>query len=215
MAIAAKSILQRVVTQLTDETSVRWTITELVRYLNDGQREIATYRPDSTATTATVALTAGPRQTLPATALKLLEVLRNTGGTKAAVRKIDQKLLDAQLPNWQSGTTSTTVKHYMYDVRDIRVFYVYPPAAVGASLEMMYSAKPTDIAEQTALDDVTGDISVFDLFGNALIDYIMFRAVAKDAEYAGNVARAQAHYSAFQNGVGVEASATAVATPKK
>ena len=214
MAITAQTILQRAITALTDEGNVRWTVTELVRYLNDGQREIITYRPDATATTATVALSVGARQTLPDAAFKLLDVIRNSGGTKAAVRKIDQKLLDAQLPSWQNGTTSTVVKHYMYDLRDIRVFYVYPPAATGASLEMLYSAKPTDIAEQTAVNSVTGNISVHDLFANALQDYILYRAFAKDAEY-GNVAMATAHYQAFQNAVGVEASATANASPKQ
>ena len=215
MAITAQSVLQRVVTTLSDDDNVRWTVTELVRYLNDGQREIVTYRPDSTATTATVALVAGARQSLPSASYKLLDVVRNTSGTKAAVRKIDQKLLDAQVPSWQSGTTNTTVKHYMYDVRDIKVFYVYPPAAVGASLEVLYSATPTSITEQTSVDSVTGNLTVHELFANALADYILYRAFAKDVEYAGNITRAQAHYAAFQNGVGVEASATAAASPKK
>ena len=215
MAITAKSILTRVVTQLADETSVRWTMPELVRYLNDAQREVLVYRPDATATTTTQALVAGARQPMPTNAYKLLDVYRNTGGTKANVRKIDMNLLDAQLPAWQGGVTSTTIKHYMYDPRDIGVFYVYPPAAVGASLEMLVSAKPTDITEQSTLEAVTGNISVNELFANALCDYVMYRAAAKDAEYTGNVARATAHYTAFQNAVGVEASATAVATPKK
>lgn len=214
MALTAQSILQRVITTLTDEGNVRWTVTELIRYLNDGQREIVTYRPDATATTATVALSAGARQALPSGAIKLLDVIRNTGGTKAAVRKIDQKLLDAQIPNWQNGTQSAVVKHYMYDLRDIHVFYVYPPATNTASLEMLYSAKPTEISEQTSVSSVTGDISVNDLFANALQDYIVYRAQAKDAEY-GNAAMATAHYQAFQNAVGVEASATANASPKQ
>ncbi|NBP80055.1 hypothetical protein EBU58_04930 [bacterium] len=215
MAISAQSILQRVVTTLVDESSARWTMPELVRYLNDGQREIVIYRPDATSTTTTVALVAGARQTLPATAFKLLDVMRNTSGAKAAVRKIDQKLLEAQLPEWQIGTSSTIIKHYMYDLRDIDVFYVYPPAAVGASLEMLLSVKPTDIAEQATLGAVTGNISVLDLFANALQSYILYRAFAKDAEYAGNGALATAHYTAFQNAVGVEASATASASPKQ
>lgn len=215
MAITAQSILQRVVTTLIDEGNVRWTVTELIRYLNDGQREIVTYRPDATATTASVALVAGARQTLPTTAYKLLDVIRNTSGAKSAVRKVDQKLLEAQLPDWQSGTGNVTVKHYMYDLRDIRVFYVYPPAAVGASLEMLFSAKPTDIGEQTSVQDVTGNISVLDLFANALQSYMLYRAFAKDAEYAGNAAMASAHYGAFQNAVGVEASATANSSPQK
>lgn len=215
MAITAQSVLQRVITTLVDETNVRWTVTELIRYLNDGQREILTYRPDATSTTVTVELIAGARQTLPTTAFRLLDVVRNTGGTKAAVRKTDMKLLDAQVPSWQNGTTNTVIKHFMYDLRDIDVFYVYPPAAVGASLEMVVSAKPTEIAEQTGVNLVTGNISVLDLFANALQDYMLFRAFAKDAEYAGNGARATAHYQAFQNGLGVEASATASSSPKQ
>lgn len=218
MAVSALSILKRVVDQLMDATNVRWSAAELVRYLNDGQKEILIYRPDATGTTLTVNLAAGAKQMLPEGAFKLLDVVRNTGGTKAAVRKIDQKLLDAQLPEWYNGSTSTVVKHYMYDVRDPRVFYVYPPAAVGAAIEVFYSVYPTAIAEPAvgaAYTTVSGDISVNDFYSNALIDYVLFRAFAKDAEFGGNAARAQAHYAAFQNGVGVEASATAVVSPKK
>lgn len=219
MAVSAQSILKRVVDQLMDVANVRWSAAELVRYLNDGQKEILIYRPDATGTTLTVNLTAGAKQSLPAGAFKLLDVVRNSGGTKAAVRKIDQKLLDAQLPDWYNGTGQTVIKHYMYDPRDPRVFYVYPPAAAAnAALEILYSIYPTDIAEPAAgasYTTVTGDITVTDFYSNALIDYILFRAFAKDAEFGGNITRAQAHYAAFQNGVGVEASATAAVSPQK
>lgn len=213
MAITAKSILQRVVMQLVDETSIRWTVTELIRYLNDAQREVIVYRPDATATHQTIQLSAGARQTMPGNAYKLLEVYRNIGGS--TVRLIDQNLLDAQVPDWYNGAQSTTIKHYMYDTRDIGVFYVYPPAAVGAQIETLIAAKPTEFAEVNNLDSVTGVISVNELFANALVDYVLYRAAAKDSEYANNATRAQAFYSAFQNAVTVEASATAVSSPKK
>ena len=54
MTIAAQSIIRRAVETLQDTTSVRWPVNELVRYLNDGQREIVLYRPDSMVTNATV-----------------------------------------------------------------------------------------------------------------------------------------------------------------
>lgn len=219
MAVSAQSVLKRVVDQLMDLTNVRWTAAELVRYLNDGQKEILIYRPDATGTTATVNLVAGAKQALPAGAFKLLDVVRNSGGTKAAVRKIDQKLLDAQLPDWYNLTGQTVIKHYMYDPRDARVFYVYPPAAAAnAALEIFYSIYPaaiTEPADGAAYTTVSGDLSVGDSYSNALIDYILFRAFAKDSEFGGNITRAQAHYAAFQNGVGVEASATATVSPQK
>ncbi|MFW9595551.1 MAG: DUF6682 family protein, partial [Macromonas sp.] len=44
MAISAQSIIRRAVETLQDPTSIRWPVPELVRYLNDGQREIKLHR---------------------------------------------------------------------------------------------------------------------------------------------------------------------------
>jgi hypothetical protein len=54
MTTSAQSVLLRVVGTLQDASAVRWATNELVRYLNDGQRDITVYRPDATATTATL-----------------------------------------------------------------------------------------------------------------------------------------------------------------
>ena len=55
-------------------------------------------------------------------------------------------------------------------------------------------AEPADGALYTA---VTGDLGVPDIYANAVQDYVLYRAYTKDSEYAGNAARAQAHYAAF------------------
>lgn len=210
MAIPAQSIIRRVVETLQDNTSVRWPVNELVRYLNDGQREVVMYRPDAMVTNATVDLNAGTKQALPANGAKLIEVVRNTSGR--AVRMVSREILDAQSPNWHSITGVAEVLHFMYDPRDPKVFYVYPPAAAsGASLEIVYSALPTDITEPAdgaTYSAVTGNISVPDIYANSLQDYVLFRAYSKDSEYAGNAQRAQAHYGAFANALGVEMKAT-------
>ena len=44
-------------------------------------------------------------------------------------------------------------------------------------------------------------------------DYVLYRAYTKDSEYAGNAARAQAHYAAFANALGVEIKATVAVAP--
>ena len=46
MAITAQSIIRRATDLLQDQTSVRWTLQELVRWLNDAQRAIVKVRPD-------------------------------------------------------------------------------------------------------------------------------------------------------------------------
>ena len=94
-------------------------------------------------------------------------------------------------------------------------FEVYPPAALGASLEIEYAARPTDITEPTAgqlYTAVTGNISVGDLFANALADYVLYRCHAEQSEEAQPV-RAQAHYGAYVASLGIEAQATAAVAP--
>lgn len=212
MTIAAQSLVRRVVETLQDNTSVRWPVSELVRYLNDGQREIVLYRPDAMVTNATVTLAAGSKQALPSNGSKLIEVVRNnSASSKRAVRLVNREILDAQAPNWHNITGTAEVLHFMYDPRDPKVFYVYPPALDTAAVDLVYSALPTDITEPadgSTYTAVTGNISVPDIYGNVLQDYMLYRAYSKDSEYAGNAARATAHYQAFANALGIEMTAT-------
>ena len=218
MTTAAQSIIRRVVETLQDTTSVRWPVAELVRYLNDGQREVVLYRPDSMVTNATVTLTAGAKQALPSNGSKLIDVIRNSAGNKRSVRMTARNILDTQTPSWYNLTGVTEILYYMYDPRDPKVFYVYPPAAsTGASVDLVYSAYPSDITEPAdgaVFSAVTGNISLPDIYANILADYIMYRAYTKDTEYAGNAARAQAHYAAFQAALSTEMNGTTGVAPK-
>jgi hypothetical protein len=219
MTIAAKSIIQRAVETMQDKTSVRWPTNELVRYLNDGQREVVLYRPDAMVTNASVTLVAGAKQVVPTNGSKLIDVIRNTSGNKRAVRHTSRTILDTQNPNWYGQTGVTEILHYTYDPRDPKVFYVYPPAASsGASVEVVYSAYPTDITEPAdgaTYNDVTGNISLPDIYGNVLTDYILYRAYTKDSEFAGNAQRAAGHYGAFKEALTSELNGTTGVAPKE
>ena len=218
MPIPAQQIIRRCVETLQDTTSIRWPVAELVRYLNDGQREVVLYRPDSMVTNATVTCVAGTKQALPANGAKLIEVIRNAraAGAKRAVRMVNREILDAQMPGWHALAGVDDVLHFMYDPRDPRVFYVYPPATTNTQLDIVYAAYPTDIVEPAdgaTYTAVTGNISLPDIYGNVLQDYILYRAYTKDSEYAGNAQRAQAHYAAFANALGIEIKATVAVAP--
>lgn len=216
MPISAQSITRRCVETLQDPTSIRWPVNELVRYLNDGQREIALYRPDSMVTSASVALASGSRQALPANGTKLIDVVRNTNGSRRAVRLTNREILDAQLPGWHNQPGVIEILHFMYDPREPRTFYVYPPAGPAAGVDLIYSALPTDTAEPNdgaLYTAVVGNVSVSELYGNVLQDYVLYRAYTKDSEYAGNAARAQVHYQQFTNALGMEIKATVAVAP--
>lgn len=220
MSYPAQAIVRNAHITLQDLKGIRWPASELVGYLNDGQRELIIYRPDATAATASFVPARGARQVLPPAAAALMDVQRNTLGSKKAIRKVPMAYLDAIAPGWQGMAEATEFEHFMHDLREPRVFYLYPPAkAAGGSVELVTSNYPEDIPAPggATADTVTGDIGVADCWANALLSYALFRAYAKDAEFSSNTALATAHLAAFTAATGTQIkSATAVApTPTK
>jgi hypothetical protein len=217
MPVTAQAVLQPVVDTLQDPTSIRWPMAELARYFNDGQREVVLHRPDASYKTAAVSgpTGGGSKVALPADGAKLIEVSRNTT-SKTAVTLVSRSILDLQTPSWHALTPVANAVHYMYDPREPRSFYVYPPILQAASLDIVYSAHPSPISEPapgSTVANVTGNLDLPDIYANAVKDYILYRAYMKDAEFAGNLQRAQAHYAAFANALGIEVKATVAVQP--
>lgn len=213
------NLLARIEATLQDTANVRWTEAELLNYINDGQREIANLKPDATALHANVHLGTGTKQSIPTDGLKLLNVVRNMSGTAGsstggrAIRLVSWDILDTQDPDWHNPTVTgdathgTIPKHYLFDENDPLNFYIYPGIAGNAYVELVYSQRPTDLANTSAT------IAVPDNYSNALIDYALFRAFTKDAENAGNSQRAGAHYQTFTVSVTGRAQIDALIKP--
>ena len=219
-ALTGANLLSRIKDILQDTTSVRWPEAELLRYVNDAQREIVNYRPESSATTANVQLVTGTKQTLPSGGLRLIKVTRNMSDTsggatgKRAIRIVNVDILNTQEPNWHDASAATgdaahgtNVKHYIFDEDDPKNYYVYPGVAGNAYVEIVYSNSPTDLANTSAV------ISVDDIYANAIMDYVLFRAYQKDSEYAGNAQRAGTHYQLFLQCIGQGMQAQELISP--
>ena len=206
MTVTVQSVIDRVQAVLQDTTGVRWPVVgELVLWINDAQREIALLKPDASAVNATITLAAGTKQEIPSAGNRLLKVIRNmsaasSGTGKRSVRLVDAEVLNGQTPDWHdpsvSGDAAHTniVKHYIYEESNPRNFYVYPGVAGNAYLEIIYSANPSTVAQN-------GNLSIPDIFANAVMNYVMYMAYMKDAEYAGNQERASSHYNLFLTSV--------------
>tara|TARA_R100000655_G_scaffold98077_1_gene141288 strand:- start:533 stop:1192 length:660 start_codon:yes stop_codon:yes gene_type:complete len=205
-------VLDRASIILQDESHVRFPNAELLKFFNDAQREVILQRPDASITNATLALANGAKQALPANALRLIEVIRNTGGQ--SVTQVDRQLLDDVQPDWYTAVSGARkIEHYVYDSIDPKVFYVYPNAVSGThSLEIVYSASLADIAIGNFSSDTT-TISLDDTYGNALLDYVLYRSYQKDAEYSGNVEKSMMHYQRFAAALGIKSQADAATTP--
>lgn len=198
------NIVSRAGTLIQDATNVRWPQAELLDWLNDGQREVVLHKPEASVKNISVALTTGStKQTIPADGVLLLDVTRNMGSGGStpgnAIRLTTREVLDAQKPTWHTDANALGyVQHYVYDTRDPKTFYVYPKAPATAwYTEVVYSATPTDCS-------LGGTIQIDDIYANALLDYVLYRAYSKDAEYAANANLAIAHYQAFANAIGLK-----------
>ncbi len=196
--------INQVAVTLQDPTFVRWTQQELLGYLNDAQRAVVLFRPDANVVNITHTCTASAKQSLPATAIRLVNVIRNKDGR--AITKIDRATLDVQLPNWfETPITADGVKHYVHDPVDPTVFYLFPKPTTDNQIELVHSAAPIDIAVTNFATD-TSTIGVDDIYVNAIRDYMAFRAYQKDSEYA-NLNRAAAYLQSFAQLLGVKAQA--------
>jgi len=218
MAVTVQSVIDRVQTVLQDTTGVRWPVVdELVLWVNDAQREIALLKPDASAANETVSLVAGTKQSIPDDGNRLLKVVRNmsaaSGGTgKRSVRLVNREVLDAQTPDWHDPSVTgdaahtAVVKHYLYDEANPRNFYVYPGVQGSAYLEIIYSANPSVV-------DQGDNLSIPDIFANAILNYVLYMAYMKDAEFAGNAQRASTHFQLFSASVTGKGTVDALTNP--
>lgn len=216
MAVQASEILSRAQTLIQDNTGIRWPLPELAGWLNDAMREVALHKPSASSRSTVLDLIAGTRQTIPEGALMLLRVIRNLGAGSSesnrigarAVRIVNRDVLDTQHPDWHDETITAQkqeVRHFVFDESDPTAFYVFPGNDGTGKVEALVSQAPEPItATGDSLPDYAVQVPLPDIYANVLLDYVLYRAYSKDASFAENMDRANYHYIAFTNSLGVK-----------
>lgn len=205
-------LIDRAESILQDTTNVRWGQQELLDHLNDAQREIVLFRPDANPVNESFTLAQTSKQTLPSAALRLIDVYKNASPNSGPITNIDRKVLDDQVSDWHAST-GTTVQHYVYDPLDPKTFYVYPiPSGGGHTAMIVYSSSPANITIAN-FSSTTTTITLDDIYANAILDYMLYRAYLKDTEYAGDMNRAGLHHQSFQNSLGIKAQVDQGSSP--
>jgi len=215
----ASDVTTRAARILSDTGNVRWTMPELLDYVSDAERAVVFFRPDANAVNEAVRLVGGTRQSIPASGQRLLRVVRNMGaaGTSPGrvIRECSRVALDNEQPDWHTAPTAGVAEHYVYDNVDPKRFYIYPcvSGTIGAPsntyVEIVYAANPATVttAGQT--------LTLGDQYLNPVLDWVLYRAYIKDAQYAGNLQRAQAHLGSFASALEVNMKqAFAAASPQ-
>lgn len=193
--VTAQTIIDKAAILLTDISNVRWTRAELLGWLNDGQKQIVVMSPNATNKVSVMQLVVGTKQSIPSDGWTLLELIRymGTDGTKPgrAIRLASREMIDSFNPNWHTDLPSTIPKHYLFDIQDQTSFFVYPPNNGRGYVQINYSPVPVKITSEATT------IGINDIFEPVLLDYIMYRACSKDAEYAPGLQLAAGYLQTF------------------
>jgi hypothetical protein len=206
MTTLASAIITDALLAAQDPDQIRWTESECLGFLSDGEREIVTFRPAAYARVGSTTLIAGTRQSIPADGIQFIDYVKHSTGR--AARKLAKHLLDTHNPDWHSATATAAPQHFVFDATVPQTFYVYPPSTGGTTAEIVYSACPPRIA--------TGGtaINLPDVYRGPLLDYVLYRMFLKDSEFSNNAERAVFHRKAFDNSLGLGDRSSAVVEAK-
>lgn len=209
MAFTAQSVIQAAQRSLQDPGAVRWSLPELLDYLNAGLREIAIAKPNATSVNHTLTLVEGTKQTLPEGFHRLLSVIHNVANG-SPVKPTDRETLDTEIPGWHDQRIlprSATARYVADDMDDPSVFYVCPGNDGTGEIVATLSAIPARIPTPASPDNIasySASVPIGDIYENCLVDYVLYRAFAKDINVQGAAGRAQAHFALFQQSLGIK-----------
>jgi hypothetical protein len=208
-------LLTRAATILQDATHTRWPLPELVDWINDGQKAIVLAKPSANAQSVALTLSYGTLQSLNnATHLALLRIPRNLRSTDPrlggrTVRPTTRDVLDASEPHWHDPRFvpfTKEIRQYVYDEENQREFYVYPGNTGDGTVEALISVLPTALAasgDPDAIGSYSATLTLPEPYPVILLDYVLYRSYAKD-DIAGDASRAQMHYQAFAQALGLK-----------
>lgn len=204
-------VLTRARLVVNDPAATRWLDSEAALWVTDASRFVALKRPDSCAVSQAVALAAGTKQSIAALTppgLRVLDVIRAVA-TGRAIRLVDREALDSSLPTWHAATPASPT-NWVFDNRDPKTFYVYPPAPAAVEVEILYSRNPVTV---TALELSTVDLSIDDIFIDPMVNYVLHRFYAKDADNAQNAALSSAYLAACEAALGAKSGTDVAYSP--
>lgn len=227
----AKEILQRATVLLNDDEHVRWPLSELVDWMNEGVRAIVLAKPSASSSPVDMTLVAGTEQTLPTTGvsstpLMLVSANRNITATTPAkkfgrvITPIDRRLLDEEDPDWHNTTVTTPrkeVRHIIYDEATPQRFFVYPPNDGDGVIEVSVSSLPNKVVatgDEALIDSYDVDVGLPEPYSVPLLDYVMYRAFLKD-DLTGQGGRGALHFQQFSAAIGLKIQVEGATSPNK
>lgn len=190
----AQTILTRVSEVVSDHEFITFKLPQAMAWLNDAQRVIAIHKPEAFSRTETVKLALGSKQTIPAGCIGIFGNQLNMGADGLTpgreVREIDGVLLSRFSPAWRTPTGSV-VKEWFPDPSDPNTYYVVPSVIGDVQLQVSGNYTPVDVMSPS------GELSIKDIYGPAIIEWVLYRFFSRDSELTPNYSRAAGHFANF------------------
>jgi len=179
----------------------RYSDTVLLGFVNQTIRRMVMLRPDLFTTVTDISTVANlTEQTLPATAVRLVDIFRVKNGT--SIEEVDRDQFDRAYPQWTTDAAGTPTK-YMRHPRNPRAYFLYPRPTAGTVLVGEFVVTPTAYA-------ISDPIAVLpDAYFGVLIDGTVYLAESIDNEHVSS-GRAKLFFDSFVQALGVDLQSRAV-----
>jgi len=173
----------------------RYSDTVLLGFVNQTIRRMVVLRPDLFTTVTTISTTPNlSEQSLPSTAVRLVEIFRVQNGT--SIEEVDRDQFDRTYPQWTTDPAGTPTK-YIRHPRNPRAYFLYPRPSSGVVLIGEYVVTPPTYT-------LSANIAVLpDAYLPPLVDGTVYLAESVDNEHV-NSGRAKLFYDSFTQTLGVD-----------
>lgn len=166
----------------------------LLGFVNHTIRRMVILRPDLFSTIEDIPTIENlVLQTLPAGAVRLVEIFRVKNGS--AITEVSRDTLDQSTPNWTTAIAGSPV-NYVRHVRNPTRYYVYPPPARNVQLVGEYIKTPPTYTIDAPI------IVLPDAYFPVLVDGTVFLAESTDNEHVTS-GRAKLFLDSFVQSLGV------------
>lgn len=192
-------LIVSVAAKLNDKDHVRWSVDNLIDYLNSGCLEVCRVAPSLNAERVVLTLTKGTRQIIGAESLSLISIDRNVPSGRA-VRMIHAAALDAVLPLWHSADSEQVVKEYAWRPQEPKTFWVYPPAADSVLIECTVCKKP-NVIRKPASGQPYEPFPLRDEYAEQVKAWMLYQAYMIDTGQ-GSLSKANNYQSFFYSSLG-------------
>jgi len=182
-----QDVLITVKRQFGDESGVQLTDSDIIRWVDDAQREVIMNNPEINATVVSINVTAGTYQYPILASIPNIEIVRSVHYDGQILRNMSfQSAQEYIIRNTSSQNNGTPT--FWYEYAGTLNLWPVPQTSLTGGLQDFFLARPPE-------NKSTGDVlTVPDSYFNAIITYVMKQAMNMDENFQA----AQAYDQQFE-----------------